>query len=91
MGVVNYERLLSELIKPLVSRPDEVEVVTVESGDAYVKVKVMVNKEDLGRIIGRKGRIANAIRTIAHAASVRENVRLDIDLGSEEEAMQEEN
>ena len=90
MGVVNYERLLSELIKPLVSHPEEVEVVTVDSGDAYVKVKVIVNKDDLGRIIGKKGRIANAIRTIAHAASVRENIRLDIDLGSEEE-QQEEN
>ena len=90
MGVVNYERLLSELIKPLVSHPEEVEVVTVDSGDAYTKVKVIVNKDDLGRIIGKKGRIANAIRTIAHAASVRENIRLDIDLGSEEE-QQEEN
>ena len=90
MGVVNYERLLSELIKPLVSHPEEVEVVTVDSGDAYTKVKVIVNRDDLGRIIGKKGRIANAIRTIAHAASVRENIRLDIDLGSEEE-QQEEN
>lgn len=89
MGVVNYERLLSELIKPLVSRPDEVEVVIVDSGDAYVKVKVIVNKDDLGRIIGKKGRIANAIRTIAHAASIRENIRLDIDLGSEEETDEE--
>ena len=89
MGVVNYERLLSELIKPLVSHPEEVEVVTVDSGDAYVKVKVIVNKDDLGRIIGKKGRIANAIRTIAHAASVRENIRLDIDLGSEEETDEE--
>ena len=89
MGVVNYERLLSELIKPLVSRPDEVEVVTVDSGDAYVKVKVIVNKDDLGRIIGKKGRIVNAIRTIAHAASIRENIRLDIDLGSEEETDEE--
>ena len=89
MGVVNYERLLSELIKPLVSRPDEVEVVTVDSGDAYIKVKVIVNKDDLGRIIGKKGRIANAIRTIAHAASIRENIRLDIDLGSEEETDEE--
>lgn len=91
MGVVNYENLLSELIKPLVSHPDEVEVVTVESGDNYVKVQVNVNKDDLGRIIGRKGRIANAIRTIAHAAAVRENVRLDIDLGSEEGEEEDEN
>ena len=91
MGVVNYENLLSELIKPLVSHPDEVEVVTVDSGDKYVKLKVMVNSDDLGRIIGRKGRIANAIRTIAHAAAIRENMRVDIDLGAEEETENEEN
>ena len=63
---------------------DDVETIAVESNEKYCKIAVKVNKEDLGRIIGRKGRIANAIRTIAHAAAVRENVRLEIDLGSEE-------
>ena len=85
MGQVNYENLLAELIKPLVSHPEDVETIVVESNEKYCKIAVKVNKEDLGRIIGRKGRIANAIRTIAHAAAVRENVRLEIDLGSEED------
>ena len=84
MGVVNYQVLLSELIKPLVSRPEEVKVVIVEESDTSVKVSVSVHKEDLGRVIGRKGRIANAIRTIAHAAAVRDNMRIDVDLASEE-------
>ncbi|MBQ2891723.1 MAG: KH domain-containing protein [Bacilli bacterium] len=84
MGVVNYQVLLSELIKPLVSRPEEVKVVIVEQSDTSVKVSVSVHKEDLGRVIGRKGRIANAIRTIAHAAAVRDNMRIDVDLASEE-------
>lgn len=84
MSAVNYEKLLSELIKPLVAHPEDVETTAVQSGENYCKIAVKVNKEDLGRIIGRKGRIANAIRTIAHAAAVRENVRLEVDLGSEE-------
>ena len=84
MGVVNYQVLLSELIKPLVSRPEEVKVVIVEESDTSVKVSVSVHKEDLGRVIGRKGRIANAIRTIVHAAAVRDKMRVDVDLASEE-------
>ncbi|MBR2891088.1 MAG: KH domain-containing protein [Bacilli bacterium] len=84
MGVVNYEVLLSELIKPLVSNPNEVAISIVEESDKYIKLKVSVDPEDLGRIIGRKGRIANAIRTIAHAAAIRDNMRIDIDLASEE-------
>ena len=84
MGVVNYEVLLSELIKPLVSRPEEVKIVIAEQTDNSVVLNVTVNHEDLGRIIGRKGRIANAIRTIVHAAAVRDKMRVDIDLTSEQ-------
>lgn len=84
MGVVNYQVLLSELIKPLVSRPEEVKVVIVEESDTSVKVSVSVHNDDLGRIIGRRGRIANAIRTIVHAAAVRDKMRVDVDLASEE-------
>ncbi len=90
MGVVNYEKLLSELIKPLVSNPDEVEILIVEQTEKTIKVKVNVHKDDLGRIIGRRGRIANAIRTIAYAAAVRDEMRIDIDLASEE-VVEEEN
>ena len=84
MAVINYEKLLVELVKPLVANPEEVEAIIVDSNEAYCKVKINVNKDDLGRIIGRKGRIANAIRTIAHAAAIRDGVKLEIDLDSQE-------
>lgn len=89
MGVVNYEKLLSELIKPLVSRPEDVEILIVEETEKNIKLKVTVDPDDLGRIIGRKGRIANAIRTIVHAAAVRDDMRIDIDLASEQVEEQE--
>ena len=85
MASVNYEQLVSELIKPLATHPEEV-VVTIseEKGDA-ITLKVSVHPDDLGRIIGRKGRVANAIRTIAYTAAIRDKKHLDIDFLSEKE------
>ncbi|MBQ3001567.1 MAG: KH domain-containing protein [Bacilli bacterium] len=84
MGGVNYEKLVSELIKPLTTHPEEVVVTTSNQEGNVVSLKVSVHPDDLGRIIGKKGRVANAIRTLAYAAAAREKVRLEIDLGSEE-------
>lgn len=85
MGSVNYELLVSELIKPLATHPEAVVVTTSEvKGDA-ITLKVSVHPDDLGRIIGRKGRVANAIRTIAYTAAVRDKKHLDIDFLSEKE------
>ena len=84
MAELNYESLVAELIKPLVTHPEDVKTSSTIDGDKIV-VKALVNPDDLGRVIGKKGRVASAIRTIAHAAAVRENVRLEIDLGSEED------
>ena len=84
MGGVNYEKLVSELIKPLTTHPEEVVVTTSNQEGNVVSLKVSVHPDDLGRIIGKKGRVANAIRTLAYAAAAREKVRLEIDFGSEE-------
>ena len=81
MGVVNYQVLLADLIKPLVSHPDDVSIDILEEDENYLKLHINVNSFDTGRIIGKKGRIANAIRTIVHAAAVREHMRVDIDMG----------
>ncbi len=85
MGKVNYEQLVSELIKPLVSRPEEVKVVTAGEKGNVIYLKAIVHQDDLGRIIGRKGRVANAIRTIAYVAAAREKRQIEIDLVSNEE------
>ena len=60
--------LIEFLVRALVSDPDAVQVSEVEADDGTV-LEVRVAQDDLGRVIGRDGRVANAIRTIAKAAA----------------------
>lgn len=85
MGAIDYEKLVSELIKPLTTHPDKVVITTINEDGNSIKVKVSVHPDDLGRIIGKKGRVANAIRTIGHAAAMRHNEYLEIELEMIEE------
>jgi uncharacterized protein len=60
--------LVEFLVRALVSDPDAVRVTEVDADDGTV-IEVRVADDDLGRVIGREGRVANAIRTIAKAAA----------------------
>lgn len=60
--------LVEFLVRALVSDPDAVEVSEISEHDGTV-LEVRVGDGDLGRVIGRDGRVANAIRTIAKAAA----------------------
>ena len=84
MGKVNYQTLLADIVKNLVSHPDDVEVEVVEERDNFLHLNVKVNDIDTGRIIGKKGRIANAIRTIVHAASIRDDMQVNVEFAKEE-------
>lgn len=67
------------LVRSLVTEPDAVEVEQFEeSGDLVLEVSVA--EGDLGRVIGRGGRIANAVRTLARAVGGREERRVIIDI-----------
>ena len=71
--------LLEFLVKALVEEPDEVEVEELEEeGDLVYEISVADG--DLGRVIGKGGRVANAIRTIAKAAAVRIDRRVIVDI-----------
>ena len=63
--------LVEFLVRALVSDPDSVRVEEV-ADDGEVVIEVRVADDDLGRVIGREGRVANAIRTIAKAAATSE-------------------
>jgi predicted RNA-binding protein YlqC (UPF0109 family) len=63
----SYE-LLNYLTRALVSKPDEVKVTSEEEGEATV-LKVSVDPEDLGRLIGRGGRTAKALREVIGKAA----------------------
>ncbi len=83
MAELNYESLVAELVKPLVTHPEDVVTSSTLDGDKIV-VKALVNPDDLGRVIGKKGRVASAIRTIAYAAAIRQKQSLDIEFDANE-------
>lgn len=72
--------LLQHLAKALVDRPDEVSVEEFEEDDGTVVLELSVADDDYGKIIGRGGRTANALRTVIKAAAVREQRRVLIDI-----------
>ena len=79
---VNYETLIHNLVQPLVVHPDDLMVKIFSEEDDKLTVQVIVHKDDLGRVIGKNGRIANAIRTIAYASASREGRKITINIDS---------
>ena len=71
--------LLELLVKALVEDPEAVEVEELEE-DGDLVYEISVADGDLGRVIGKGGRVANAIRTIAKAAAVRIDRRVIVDI-----------
>jgi len=71
--------LVEFLVRALVEKPDEVEVEEFEE-DGDLVLEVTVADDDLGRVIGRGGRIANAIRTVARAAGARDDRKVIVDI-----------
>ena len=72
--------LLEFLARSLVEKPDEVEVTEVEEIDGEVVLELEVAEDDLGRVIGRGGRVANALRSVMKAAATREDKRVVVDI-----------
>ena len=69
--------VLEYLVESLVDDPDSV-AIDVDEG-RVVALRVRVAPDDMGRVIGRRGRIANAIRTVVRAAAARDGVEVDVD------------
>ena len=73
------KELVETLVKALVKNPDAVSITVVETGSLEI-YQVHVAPEDMGKVIGRKGRIANAIRTVVKAGALRENRKVAVDI-----------
>jgi len=71
--------LIEYLARALAEFPDEVRVAEVHDGDRVV-LHLYVNESDKGRIIGRDGRCANAIRSLLHVAAVRAGGRATLSI-----------
>ncbi len=71
--------VLEYLARAIVDDPDAV-VVEAEEGAGSVSLRLHVAPDDMGRVIGRRGRVAQAIRTVVRAAGAREGVEADVDI-----------
>lgn len=71
--------VLEHVVKSVVDNPEAVVVNIDSDGDDSVSLTVEVGPGDMGRVIGRRGRIANAIRTVVRAAGVRDGKTVDVE------------
>ena len=72
--------LLEYLARALVDEPDSVSVEQFEEDDGTVVLELAVAEDDYGKIIGRGGRTANALRTVVKATATREERRVLVDI-----------
>jgi len=72
------EQLVRYIAESLVEKPEAVQVRRKDLRDT-VKIMLKVAPEDMGRVIGKQGRIANAVRTLLRVASEDKNILLEID------------
>ncbi|MGH8872287.1 MAG: KH domain-containing protein [Acidimicrobiia bacterium] len=73
------ERVVTYVVKSIVEEPDEVSVTMVEQGPDEVVAEVRTAKSDMGRVIGRRGRVAKAIRAAAGAAGDEEGISAGVE------------
>jgi predicted RNA-binding protein YlqC (UPF0109 family) len=71
--------LIESIAKALVDKPEEVQVSEV-AGEETVAIELRVSQEDLGRVIGRKGQTAIAMRTILNAAGTRSGRKYHLEI-----------
>ena len=74
------DELLVYLVRQLVDEPDKVEVEEFEEDDGTLVLELSVGDDDYGKVIGRGGRTAQALRTIVKAAAVKDNRRVLVDI-----------
>jgi predicted RNA-binding protein YlqC (UPF0109 family) len=73
------KQLLETIVKALVDNPEMVQVNEI-AGETSIILELRVSPDDMGRVIGKQGRIAKAIRTVVKAAAVTENKRVVVEI-----------
>lgn len=78
--MIKFEELISSLILPLVAYPQDVEIICLSTSEDDLDYKVKVNSMDLGRVIGKNGVIAKAIRTVLYAGASKEGKKIHLSI-----------
>ena len=73
------ENVVTYLVTQIVDDPDSIQVEIVANGDDAVVAEVRTAKSDMGRVIGRRGRVARAIRSVASIAGDEEGLSVEVE------------
>jgi hypothetical protein len=76
---MDYRELVEYMVKSLVDNPEQVQLREIE-GEKSTILELRVTKEDIGKVIGKHGRIARAIRTIISAAATKSGKRIVLEI-----------
>lgn len=76
---MNYKELVEYMVRALVDKPDEVEIREIE-GEKSTILELKVTKDDIGKVIGKHGRIARALRTVINAAAAKSGKRVVLEI-----------
>ena len=76
---MNYKELVEYMVKSLVDHPDQVELREIE-GEKSTILELRVVKDDIGKVIGKHGRIARSIRTIINASATKSGKRIVLEI-----------
>ena len=74
------KEVLEIIAKSLVDYPEQVDVKEINNEDQRVTLELRVAESDMGKVIGKQGRIAKAIRTVVKAAASRENKKVAVEI-----------
>ena len=85
--MIELKEVLTEIVKPLVADPDKVTVIQSVSGKD-VLLQLNVAPDDMGKVIGRHGKIAKAIRTVMKAAATTAGLHVRVDILDSDELVQ---
>jgi hypothetical protein len=75
----NAEELVRYLVESLVDEPENLSIERIDA-DGSIRFEITLDPDDVGKVIGRGGRIIKAIRTLARAAGSTEGVHVDVDV-----------
>ena len=73
------KELVESIVRSLVDNPEDVNI-NETAGSSVIILEISVSKNDIGKVIGKEGRIANAIRTIIKAAAAKENKKVTVEI-----------
>ena len=74
------KELVAYISKNLVNNPDTVQIEEINRGRNHVDLYVTVNPNDMGRVIGRRGRVVNAMRSLVRVAAIKQGKRVNLEI-----------